>query len=341
MYLIPKLVELKGIFLVQNRDVMNFDEFEKPISIRSVKNKRQYDFKDGKSVASVILVNYNHGHYLAEAINSVINQTYPNIEIIVIDGGSIDNSKTILQSYQGVKWISEPDNNSGHAFAKGVQLTTGSYVFFLTSSDGFFDNEWIETAVELLQNYSDLAMVSADVVGVRQNSVRNGYKWPEGVPAAWTNKKLFFNWLFHGTGVTPITFGIRKEILEQCAPSIDQLLDLNNPDSADYFWFLIGKFFNSGYIGIKIAKISSFVRFHNDRIEDGEYLPRQRNLLHRVIVERRRRLIFSMKPAVFISPLGEIVQSERILYIELVAKFILAKFLNLFGRLGKNPFDVD
>lgn len=336
-----EVCSLRGIFLVQNFGVTNFDEFEKPKSIRLPEKKRIYSFDEGALVASVVLINYNHGHYLAEALNSIVNQTYPNVEIIVIDGGSVDDSTAILKSYPGIKWVSEADRNGGHAFAKGVQLVTGSFVYFLTSSDGFVDNEWIETSVELLWENPDLAMVSADVIGVRQNSVLNGYKWPIGVPVAWTNKKLFFNWLFNGIGVTPITFAIRKEVLEFCAPRIDQILDSNDPDSPDYFWSLIGNFFDSGFIGVKIAKVSSFVRFHSDRIDDAEHLPRQRNLLHRLIVARRRRLIFSMKSAIFISPLRETVEDTRIPYLEIVLKFILAKLQNLLARARKDPFDID
>ena len=327
--------------MLQNYGVRNFDEFEKPKSVRIPEKERIYNFEEGAIVASVVLINYNHGHYLAEALNSIINQTYPSVEIIVIDGESVDNSTAILKSYPGVKWISEADNNGGHAFSKGVQIATGSFVYFLTSSDGFVDKEWIETSVELLRENPDLALVSADVVGVRQNSVLNEYKWPKGVPVAWTNKKLFFNWLFHGTGVTPITFAIRKEVLEFCAPSIDQVLDSNNPDSADYFWSLVGNFFNSGFIGVKLPMVSSFVRFHNDRIDDAEYLPRQRSLLHRIIVIRRRRLMFSMKSAAFISPMGEMVEGERILYLEILLRFILAKFQNLLGRTKRDPFDIE
>ena len=327
--------------MISNYKHATFVEFEKPKSVQTPDGTREYKFSDNAIVASVVLINFNHGHYLDEALNSIINQTYPNIEIIVIDGGSVDNSKAILQKHNGIKWISEADNNSGHAFAKGVQLVTGSFVYFLTSSDGFVDNEWIETSVELLWENPDLAMVSADVIGVRRNSVLNGYKWPIGVPVAWTNKELFFNWLFNGIGVTPITFAIRKEVLEFCAPRIDQILDSNDPDSPDYFWSLIGNFFDSGFIGVKIAKVSSFVRFHSDRIDDAEHLPRQRNLLHRSIVARRRRLIFSMKSAIFISPLRETVEDTRIPYLEIVLKFILAKLQNLLARARKDPFDID
>lgn len=339
--LFSRFVQVRGIFLEQDYKLTNFDEFEKPNSVRFPEKERTYTFDEGALVASVVLINYNHGHYLAEALNSIINQTYPNVEIIVIDGGSVDDSTAILKSYPGVKWISEADNNGGHAFSKGVQLATGSFVYFLTSSDGFVDNRWIETSMEFFRENSDLALVSADVVGVRQNSILNGYGWPRGDSVAWGNKELFFNWLFTGIGFTSVSFAIRREVLEICAPSIDLVLDYTASNSVNYFWYLIGDFFSSGFIGIKLPMVSTFVRFHDDRIDDAEYLPRQRNLLHRLIVIRRRKLIFSMKSANFISPLGRIVENERIPHLEIVLRFILAKFQNLILRARKNPFDID
>ena len=173
---------------------------------------------------SVIIPNYNYARYLSVAISSVLSQTYPNIEIVVIDGGSVDGSKKILKSYPGIIWISEPDNSSGHALAKGVAIAKGEIIYFLMSSDGFFGCNWIETSVNLFINNPNLSLVSADVVGLHQNGTLNSYKWPKGEPIKWSNKKLFFNWLFNGIGVTPITFGIRKEVLKICAPSVEQMV---------------------------------------------------------------------------------------------------------------------
>lgn len=287
-----------------------------------------------------VLINYNQGHYLAEALNSVINQSYPHIEIIVIDGGSVDDSKIILESYSGIIWISEPDNSSGHAFAKGVATTKGEIIYFLASSDGFFDCNWIETSVNHFSNNPNLSLVSADVVGVHQNGIINTYKWPKGEPTKWSNKKLFFNWLFNGIGVTPITFGIRKDVLKICAPSIEQMVQPKDPNSVDYFWYLIGNFFCSGYIGIKISMISSFVRFHTDRVDDSEYLSRQRNQLHRTIIRRRRDLLRARKPAFFLSRTGDAVPEEMISYYEILVQFIFSKISNLLGRLKRDPFEV-
>jgi glycosyltransferase involved in cell wall biosynthesis len=298
-------------------------------------------FEKNCTLASVVLINYNQGHYLEDALNSIFNQTYTNIEIVVIDGGSTDNSINIFNSYPGINWISEPDNSSGHAFAKGAEAATGEVVYFLNSSDGFFDNHWIEKSVKILEQNQNLSLVSADVVGVHENSILNGYKWPKGQPKKWENKELFFDWLFKGTGLTPITFGIRREVLRRCAPNSSQMLDPRNPDSVDFFWYLIGNFFTLGFIGTKIAAVSSFARFHSDRVNDSEYLARQRNQLHRIIVKRRRQLLLSKQSATFISPEGDVIQSESIGRMEIVFKFILSKLTNLLGRTKKDPFNID
>ena len=317
-----------------------FAENEKPLSIRLLNRNRNYENSDDQITASVVMINYNQGHYLEEALNSIINQTYSNIEIIVIDGDSSDNSVEILKNYPGVKWISEPDNSSGHAFAKGVELAKGDIVYFLASSDGYFELEWIEKSVNLFSKNENLALVSADVIGIRQNGTFNGYKWPKGEPVDWENKELFFNWLFKGIGVTPITFGIRKDVLKICAPKLEQMVNPRDLNSVDFFWYLFGNFFYSGYIGIKISMISSFVRFHTDRVDDSEYLSRQRNQLHRLIVSRRRQLLSSKRPANFLSPTGEIVASEKIIFGEIVFRFFLSKIANLVRRIKRDPFEI-
>jgi hypothetical protein len=118
-------------------------------------------------------------------------------------------------------------------------------------------------------------------------------------------------------------------------------MDPRNSDSVDFFWYLIGNFFNSGFIGIKIAAISSFVRFHTDRVDDADYLARQRKQLHRLIVNRRRQLLLSKHPAIFISPLGKVIESESIEHLEIVLRFILSKLKHIIDKVKKDPFDID
>ena len=100
---------------------------------------------------SVITPSFNQGNFLEWTIQSVINQGYPNLEYIIIDGGSNDNSINIIKQYESylAYWISEPDNGQTEAINKGLRRATGDWVAWQNSDDiyypGTFD-ELIKTA---------------------------------------------------------------------------------------------------------------------------------------------------------------------------------------------------
>lgn len=86
---------------------------------------------------SIISINFNHRQGLQHTIESVIGQTYPLIEYIVIDGGSVDGSRNLLEQY-GEKmayWVSEKDGGIYDAMNKGAEKATGDYLLFLNSGD--------------------------------------------------------------------------------------------------------------------------------------------------------------------------------------------------------------
>ncbi|HAU99229.1 MAG: Glycosyl transferase family 2 [Microgenomates group bacterium GW2011_GWF2_45_18] len=85
---------------------------------------------------SVIIPSYNQGVFLREAISSVLDQQYPNIEIFVADGGSSDESVEVLRSYgSAIRWVSEKDNGQTDAILKGLRETTGEIVCYVNSDD--------------------------------------------------------------------------------------------------------------------------------------------------------------------------------------------------------------
>lgn len=92
-----------------------------------------------KPLITVITVVFNGEKYLEETILSVINQTYDNVEYIIIDGGSTDGTVDIIKKYEGQLdyWLSESDNGIYDAMNKGLRLATGDYIHFLNAGDTF------------------------------------------------------------------------------------------------------------------------------------------------------------------------------------------------------------
>ncbi len=86
---------------------------------------------------SIVTPSFNQSRFLEETIKSVVEQSYQNIEYIIIDGGSTDNSCEIIKKYEHKLkyWVSEPDKGQTNAINKGLKLATGDIFFYLNSDD--------------------------------------------------------------------------------------------------------------------------------------------------------------------------------------------------------------
>ena len=102
---------------------------------------------------TIITVCYNAEETIEKTISSVMRQTYQNIEYIIIDGNSSDNTVSIIENYANVtpiKWISEEDLGIYDAMNKGVEAATGDYIQFLNAGDTLFHKEVISEIVEAI-----------------------------------------------------------------------------------------------------------------------------------------------------------------------------------------------
>ncbi|MEI7525465.1 MAG: glycosyltransferase family 2 protein, partial [Mariniphaga sp.] len=103
-----------------------------------------YNAENKWNKISIITPSYNQGPYLETTIRSVLLQNYPNLEYIIIDGGSTDNSLEIIKKYEPwiTYWISEKDNGQSHAINKGFNKLTGDIVAWINSDDWYADGSF-------------------------------------------------------------------------------------------------------------------------------------------------------------------------------------------------------
>lgn len=100
---------------------------------------------------SIVIANYNFGRYLGDAIESVLKQGESEVELIIVDGGSSDNSVDVIKNYQDklAWWCSEKDNGQSHAFNKGFAKAKGKYLTWLNADDVMPEGSLVQILSEL------------------------------------------------------------------------------------------------------------------------------------------------------------------------------------------------
>jgi glycosyltransferase involved in cell wall biosynthesis len=151
-----------------------------------------------KPLVTVVTIVLNADRRIEKTIQSVINQTYGNIEHIIIDGGSLDKTVEIIKQYEKQidYWGSEPDKGISDAFNKGISLSTGNWICFLNAGDVFLT----ENVVEEVSNYfkhnhiiTGFAQFGKKLIPKRilKNNDKIHVKSMISHQATWINKEVF------------------------------------------------------------------------------------------------------------------------------------------------------
>lgn len=129
--------------------------------------KKMYE---DKPLISIITVVYNGEKYLEETIQSVINQTYDNVEYIIIDGGSTDGTLDIIKKYeQSIDyWVSERDSGIYDAMNKGISLFAGEYIWFMNSGDTIHNDDVLN---KIFKNFSTKDIYYGDTQLILPNKI--------------------------------------------------------------------------------------------------------------------------------------------------------------------------
>jgi len=119
---------------------------------------------------SIVTPSFNQGTFIEATILSVIEQDYPNLEYLIVDGGSTDNTVEIIHKYQDriTWWVSEKDRGQTDAINKGFGRTTGEILAWINSDDTYLPGAFLEAA-QYLQENPDVGMVYGDANLVDEN----------------------------------------------------------------------------------------------------------------------------------------------------------------------------
>lgn len=163
-------------------------------------------------LVSIITATYNSAKTLRDTMDSVLGQTYPDIEYIVIDGGSTDGTIEIIKEYASkmgsrMQWVCEPDNGIYDAMNKGLKRATGEVVGFLNSDDYFTHKDVIERIVPYFRQDGTDA-VYGDIHFIRENAPAKC--------ARYYSSAIFRPWLLR-FGIMPAhpSFYARKNVYER------------------------------------------------------------------------------------------------------------------------------
>jgi glycosyltransferase involved in cell wall biosynthesis len=112
-----------------------------------------------RPLVSILINNYNYGRFLGEAIDSALDQTYPHVEVVVVDDGSTDNSREVIAGYRGrIAPIFKENGGQASAFNAGFAASQGTVICFLDSDDLFLPDKAAEV-VRIFRTYEGIGWI--------------------------------------------------------------------------------------------------------------------------------------------------------------------------------------
>jgi len=196
---------------------------------------------------SIITITYNSASTIRDTIESVLSQSYADIEYIIVDGNSSDKTMEIVRSYGDKidKVISEPDKGLYDALNKGINNATGDVVGFMHSDDVYASKNVVKTIIEVFENYDNDSFYG-DLIYVDKHDINK-------VVRLWRAGKYKPGKMLNGWMPPHPTFYVKREIYEKFGG-----FDLSYKISADYenmLRLLVSNKISSFYVPMFIVKM--------------------------------------------------------------------------------------
>ena len=159
---------------------------------------------------SIITVSYNSENFIESCINSIISQSYKDIEYIIIDGSSKDNTLKIIKRYSRYvsTIVSEPDKGIYDAMNKGIKIAKGEIIGFLHSDDMYKNTDVLSKVANVFKNNASLDACYADLIYVKKTNTSRIVRY-------WKSSKFIIGSFSRGWSPPHPTFFVRRSIYER------------------------------------------------------------------------------------------------------------------------------
>lgn len=233
----------------------------------------------GKPKISVFTTCKNGGRYLRNTIDSILNQTFKDFEVVVVDSASTDNTIDILKSYSfdhRIRWISEPDRDANEGFHKAIHMTRGEYLMCMPVSDYFCSKTWFQRCVDILDNDIKISLVHGCAI---HNDDNGRIFYPANIVTDIPSGEEFFPfWLASCYAFIEHTYCVRRKVFIECFPKYkfirldpEEISGTLTDEQFDYFGAFLKFVYNfntRGYLSSFVPDIAALVRIHSDQISN-------------------------------------------------------------------------
>lgn len=213
------------------------------------------------SLVSVVIPTYNRANLLPNAINSVINQTFKNWELIIVDDGSIDNTKDVISEFikkdSRVKYFYQKNSGQPSAMNLGIKNSKGNYIAFLDDDDEWLP-EKLEKQINKIKSDKLIGLVFTDAIildGKTNVNKRSDIIKP--------SSGFVYKELLKTNFITATSVIIAKEIFEKIG-LFDESFIIKITQIQDYdMWLRIAKYYKIEYISEPLVKYNYIQKINN------------------------------------------------------------------------------
>jgi glycosyltransferase involved in cell wall biosynthesis len=242
---------------------------------------------------SVVLPTFNAERYVAETVQTVVEQSFEDWELVVVDGGSTDGTLERIRSFAhpNIHVVSEPDEGICHALDKGVERARGDFVTILCASDGYLDMNWFSSCVRVMDEDPEVSLVWGLPMIMGADGEISGLP---SIYAPFLSRELvrhlsktdwFWYWLRWGVCFPDGNMVVRANVYRRCTPRYR--LGSRAPDLLMPFYLNFNQY---GYLPVFVSTQANFGRIHPDQTQNKVAVARHLTIADYLRQVRRYRI---------------------------------------------------